>query len=60
MLTILGHQNEEAHGLSKACNRNQLCVCMCVCVISAMDYGNCSTGGGGGRPCDERVTSGGE
>ncbi len=43
MLTILGHQNEEAHGLSKACDRNQLCVC----VISAMDDGNCSTGGGG-------------
>ncbi len=25
MLTILCKQNEEVHGLSKACDRNQLC-----------------------------------
>ncbi len=37
-----------------------------VCVISAMDDGNCSPGGGSATvvycksPCGERVTSGGE
>ncbi len=47
MLTILGHQNEEAHGLSKACNRNQLCVCMCVSSVQWI-MGTVVLGGGGG------------
>ncbi len=35
VLTILGDQNEEVHGLSKACDRNQLCnQCLQLCVSS--------------------------
>ncbi len=48
MLTILSDLNGEVHGLSKECDRNQLCnQCfqLCVCVITAMDNGNCSLEG---------------
>ncbi len=38
--------SDSVHGLSKACDGNQLCnQCNQLCVISAMDDGNCSPWG---------------